>query len=151
MKLFKNAVKTSKKHELVICSLLVLYLVLNVQTPNEIAPLFNNLVAQILLCILALSVFVNVNPVLGVIVLISTFEFIRRTSKLSVGHALKNFMPTQSNRDEIINAVNDNPIPKTLEEEVVDRMAPVGGVQAPEIPASSFSPVLNNLHDASSI
>lgn len=151
MKLFKRAVKTTKKHELVIGSLLVLYLVLNVQTPNEIAPMFNNLIAQILLSILALSIFVNVNPVLGVIVLISTFEFIRRTSKLSVGYAIKNFMPTQSHKDEIINAVNENPIPKTLEEEVVDRMAPVGGVQAPELSGSSFSPVLNNLHDASSI
>lgn len=151
MNLFKKAVKTSKKHELVLGCLLVLYILFNIQTPSVLAPFVNNLVAQILIGILALSIFVNVNPILGVVVVIATFEFLRRTNKLSVSYARNNFVPSESHKSEILDAVNNNPIPKTLEEEVVDQMAPLGGVEKPELPNAGFSPVLDNLHDASAL
>lgn len=151
MNFLKNAVKTSKKHEMVLGCFLVLYIVLNVQTPNALAKFLNNPIAQILLGILALSIFVNVNPILGVIVIISAVEFIRRTNKKSVTFALDNYVPSESNKSKILNAVNENPIPKTLEEEVVEQMAPLGGEDRPELPGANYAPVLNNLHDASSI
>lgn len=151
MNFLKNAVKTSKKHEMVLGCFLVLYILLNVQTPQVLAKFLNNPIAQFLVAIFVLSIFVNVNPILGVIVIIAAVEFVRRTNRKSVTFALDNFVPSESNKSKILDAVNENPIPKTLEEEVVDQMAPLGGEDRPEIPDANYAPVLNNLHDASSI
>ena len=143
--------KTSKKHEMVLGCFLVLYIFFNVQTPEVLAPFLNNLVSQILVAILALSIFMNVNPILGVIVVISAFELVRRSNKHSVSYAVNNYIPSESNKSDVLYAVNNNPIPKTLEEEVVDKMAPLGGEEKPELSNAGYSPILNNLHDASSI
>ena len=151
MNFLKNAIRTSKKHEMVLGCLLVLYIIFNVQTPSVLSKFLNNPVAQLLVAVLAMSIFVSVNPILGVIVVVAAVEFVRRTNRKSVSFALDNYVPSESNKSKILNAVNENPIPKTLEEDVVDQMAPLGGENRPELPDSNYSPVLNNLHDASSI
>jgi len=151
MNFLKNAIRSSKKHEILLGCVLALYIIFNIQTPAVLAPVLNNLIAQVLVAILALSIFMNVTPILGVIVVIAAFELVRRSNRHSLTYALNNYIPSESNKSEILNAVNENPIPKTLEEEVVDEMAPLGGENRPEIPNAAYSPVLNNLHDASSI
>lgn len=151
MNLLKSAVRTSKKHEIVLGCLLVLYIMFNVQTPNVIASVFNNPAVQLILAIFALSILVNVNPILGIIIIIACVEFVRRSSKKFVPYALNNYIPNESKKEKVMNAVNVNPFNNTLEEEVVQKMAPLGGEDKPSLSDAGYSPVLNNLHDASSI
>jgi hypothetical protein len=62
--------------------------------------------------------------------------------------ALKQYGPSQARMDSQFNAMNQ--FPYTLEQEVVKKMAPIPYSNSLMHPVS-FTPLLNNLHDASPI
>jgi hypothetical protein len=61
--------------------------------------------------------------------------------------AMTKFLPTEEVKSQHLSAFNQFPV--TLEEEVVQKMAPLQS--GPAMGPKSFTPVLNELHDAANI
>jgi hypothetical protein len=144
----KFLMKQEKQHEIVLFVLLVLYIIFNERTPDEIAKYVDNIYGQILVVLLAVTVFVSTNPVVGVLAFFAAYEFIRRSSHATGTFGIETFTPTEDKKAETMKAMN--PVPsKTLEEELVESLTPIAPNN--DVGASdegTFQPVLNNLYGA---
>lgn len=142
----KKLIRSEKRHQLLLGIVFVLYILLNVQTPKMIAGLVNNLVGNVVIILVALTILMNSHPVVGVLGLVVAYELIRR-SGVSDGTYNTNYLTTEKAKSVDFAKFNDFPV--TLEEEVVSKMAPV--IRNDDPPHSEYTPVLDDLHDAAGI
>ena len=80
MNIVNNLFKREKQHELLLGVIFVLYLVLNLQTPLFISQVIDTTFGSVVLLLLGLSLFMQVNPIIGVLGLVVIFEIIRRAN-----------------------------------------------------------------------
>lgn len=134
--------------EMVLLACFVIYVILPIPTPNFLAGVLDSSLGMLVLFIVAIFLFFYVNPVLGVVFLFVAYELLRRSSKL-VGHAaIVKHTPSQAKKD--VQMAQMNPAKKeTLEEEIVDKMAPVGHSDLSIYTPSSFKPVSESVGSAS--
>jgi hypothetical protein len=142
--------KTQNIGQLMLTILFVIYLIMGYKTPEPLANLIDTLPGKVIVIILALSLFVNVHPVLGVLGLIVAYDLIRMSGISSGTDALNKYLPTQEKVDSQLTAFNQ--FSYTLEQEMVKKMAPLnksnefyGG------PGQEYKPVLDNIRDAAYI
>ena len=136
-----------KEHvgQMALTILFLIYLIMGYKTPEPIANVIDTLVGKIVVVVVALSLFIHVNPILGVLGLLVAYDLIRRSSISTGSDALQRYMPTQQKVNSQFTAFNQ--FPYTLEQEVVKKMAPI--VQSgSSLTQASYKPVLDNLHDA---
>jgi len=134
--------------EMVLALLFVLYIVLPVEMPELISQLIDGSMGMLVLFGLAVYMFFNVNPVLAVLFVFVAYELLRRSSKTTGKEVIMKHTPSQAKKDEKMK--NMNPVKKeTLEEEIVDKMAPVGKSEMLSYVTSSFSPVAEEVNGAS--
>jgi hypothetical protein len=88
------------------------------------------------------------HPILAVLALFVEFDLIRRSSQSTGISALQKYAPTEEKKSSQFSAYNQ--FPYTLEQEIVAKMAPVMQ-SGSSITQASYKPLLDNLHDASSI
>jgi hypothetical protein len=90
----------------------------------------------------------HTNPILAVLALFVAFDLMRRSSNATGIDALKQYAPTEEKKASQFSVYNQ--FPYTLEQEVVKKMAPIvqSGYSLGKAP---YSPILENLHDASPI
>ena len=105
------------------------------------------MIGRIIIILLSLSVFVHSSPVVGILGLVVAFVLIKRSEGSDVSYALKNYLPTEKNKSDDLNILNQFPV--TLEEEVVKKMAPI--VTNPPPTSSNFKPVLEPLYSAAPV
>ena len=55
----KNIFKTDKKHQFLLGIVLIIYILADIQTPLELAKLIDNVYGNIVVVLIALSIFVN--------------------------------------------------------------------------------------------
>ena len=134
----------SHRHQLLLLVVLILYIVLNIQTPPTLAHLIDNIYGNIAVILCAFYLLANSNPIVGVIALFAAYELIKRSSHSTGTTAIQKFLPSEMKKGVHISAFNQFPV--TLEEEVVSQMAPI--VKSNEAPNMNYSPVLDALHDA---
>lgn len=119
MHLVDELFKKDKQHQLVLGVAFVLYLLLNMQTPSVISQLIDTTFGSIVLLLLALSLFLQVNPIIGVLGLAVAFEMIRRSSG---AYDLSRFVPNEEKKFQQMKAYNapdENRFNYTLEQEMV--------------------------------
>ena len=134
--------------QLILCILFIIYLLIGLNIPNSVATLIDNIYGKVIIIIVALTLFVNFNPILGVLGFIVAYELIRRSSISTGTYGLEKYMPTETKKYSDLTSLNQ--FPYTLEQEVVKKMAPMK--QSEETSSSAtFFPVLDNLHDAASV
>ena len=63
----KNLFLKGNKYQLVLIVLFVLYILLDIKTPENLAYLFDNMFGQIVIILGALALFLNSHPVVGVL------------------------------------------------------------------------------------
>jgi hypothetical protein len=142
MELFKNLLTGMKQHEILLLILLVTYIVFNVRTPETLAKIISeNILAQGVVYLIALSLFRYSKPVIGVLGLIAAYELVQRSKQRSGRKAVQKYLPSQDKMNSALNAFNQ--FPPTLEEEVVATMAPI--VRNGPVGAASFVPILDNI------
>jgi hypothetical protein len=136
--------------QLLLSILFVIYLIMGYKTPEPLASWIDTLAGKVVVIVIALSLFVIVHPILGVLGLLVAYDLIRRSSVASGTDALKKYLPTQEKVDSQFTAFNQ--FPYTLEQEMVKKMAPLnksnefyGG------PGQDYKPVLDNTRDAAYI
>lgn len=148
METFSSLFKKEHIGELFLVVLLIIYLVMGFKTPESVANLVDTLIGKVVIFITIIFLFMNCNPILAVLALFVGFDLIRRSSMTTGLDALQKFVPTEEKKSSQFTAFNQ--FPYTLEQEVVAKMAPIreSGSSLTQAP---YKPLLDNLHDASTI
>jgi hypothetical protein len=148
MDTFNTLMRQEKQHEMVIFVLLILYIVFTPSVPHALAEYAESTIGQVIVIILAITLFLSTNPVVGILGFLAAYEFIRRASRVTGVYGIETFSPTEEKKKQIMTAMNPAPV-KTLEEELVDSLVPISPND--EIGLSdggSFQPVLGPLYGA---
>lgn len=139
-------VKKEHTGQLVLAVVFIIYLVMGYKTPESVANLVDTLVGKVVLFLIVISLFMYANPILAVLALFVAFDLLRRSSASTGLGALAKYAPTEEKKMSQFTAFNQ--FPYTLEQEVVNKMAPIVRTGSTLVPAS-YKPLLENLHDAS--
>ncbi len=142
---FKNLFQKDNLGELSLTILFIIYLIMGYKLPHEVSNRISTPIGKIAVILIALSLFIYCNPILGIIALFVAFDLIRRTDVYTGIDALKKYAPTEEKKSSQFTAFNQ--FPYTLEQEVVNRMAPIVRTES-TLFAASYKPMLENLHDA---
>ena len=148
MDTFNTLMRQEKQHEIVIFVLLILYIVFTPSVPHALAEYAESTTGQIIVIILAITLFVSTNPVVGILGFLAAYEFIRRSSHVTGVYGIETFSPTEQKKQEVMAAMNPAPV-KTLEEELVDNLVPISPNDNIGLTdGGSFQPVLGPLYGA---
>ena len=147
MKLF-NTFKKMTKLEVALSILFVLFIILPLNVPDLFANLIDTSLGMIVIFGLAVYMFFHVNPVVAVLFVFVAYELLRRSSKRTGKAIIQKHTPTQEKKDEKMKKMNPEK-KETLEEEIVDKMAPVGKSDMISYVTTSFSPIAEEVGSAS--
>lgn len=147
MKYLRSLLKSERKHSVVLEVLLSIYVLFNIQTPFGLAKLVDTTIGNVVVVVLALTMFAAAGPIAGILALLASYVLITRSSRVTGGAYRQDETESEEIKMKMLEQYNE--FPKTLEEEVVSDMAPIirndGGKQA------DYKPVLNDLFDAAPI
>lgn len=148
MDTFRTLMREEKQHEMVIFVLLILYIVFTPAVPYALAEYAESTAGQVIVVILAITLFLSTNPVVGILGFLAAYEFIRRASRVTGVYGIETFSPTEQKKKEVMTAMNPAPV-KTLEEELVDTLVPISPNDNIGLTdGGSFQPVLGDLYGA---
>lgn len=140
--------KNMSQLELSVAAILVLYIVLPVDAPNMVCDWVDGPVGMIGVFTVAVYLFLHANSLLAVLFLFAAYELLRRCSNVTGKAVIMKHTPTQAKKDQKMKKMN--PTKKdTLEEEVVEKMAPIGKSEMSKFISSGFSPVSEDVGSAS--
>jgi hypothetical protein len=155
MQLFKipeinipNPLKSLSRLELILFAIFVLYLVFPIDTPDLLAGMIDSPLGMLFIFILGVYLFFFTNPILGVIFILFAYELLRRSANKIGRQTIIKYTPSQQKKDAQMNAMNP-PKKETLEEEVVDKLAPIGHSDPSIFTESAFKPVADPVPNAS--
>lgn len=143
-----NTFKKMTKLEIALSILFVLFIILPLNVPDLFANLIDNSLGMIVIFGLAVYMFFHVNPVVAVLFVFVAYELLRRSSKRTGKAIIQKHTPTQEKKDEKMKKMNPEK-KETLEEEIVDNMAPVGKSDMISYVTTSFSPIAEEVGSAS--
>ena len=134
--------------ETAVIVMLISYLALPIQLPDMFANMIDSPMGTIGIFILSVYLFFNANPLIAVLFVFVAYEMFRRSSNATGKAAMIKYTPTQARKDEKMKKMN--PVKTTsLEEEVVNEMAPVGKSDISVFTTSTYKPVAENVGGAS--
>jgi hypothetical protein len=148
MQNLKDIIKAENRQQLVLGVVLILYIILNVKTPKLLSDLIDTIYGNIVVVIVAMVLFSNSNPVVGVLSIVAAYFLIKRSSITTGSFAIQKFLPSEESRSEDFSKLNEVPI--TLEEQMVFKMAPLVKHDS-QYPDANYKPVLDSLHEAAPI
>lgn len=141
----KKAFTKAQKSHLLLSVLFIIFLLFDIQIPRVIASLVDTTLGNVAVVIASLSLFYTKNNVLAVLGLVVAYEIIRRSTGV---YGLMNHVPTQAQKDKMMEKMNENIKHSSLEEEMVSKILPV--VSGDFLPPK-YEPVLDNLYNATSL
>ena len=147
MKNLNDLFKEEKRHEMLLGLIFVIYILMDVDTPKSLAELIDNVYGNAIVAIFAITLFAHTNPVVGILGIIAAYQLVKRSSVETGPHGIRNYRPSEDKKMMDFAKCNDFPV--TLEEEMVDKMAPL--VKHDAAANVDYKPVLDSLHDAAPI
>jgi hypothetical protein len=141
----KKTITKAQKSHLVLIALFIIFILFDVPVPTVVSSLVDTTLGNVVVIFGALSLFYCKNNVLAVLGLVVAYELIRRSAGI---YGLLNHVPTQENKDKMMNSFNENIKHSTLEEEMVSNILPL--VSGP-VGTPNYEPVLDNLYSATSL
>lgn len=148
MNSFTELLKKEHMGEFILIVLMIIYLIMGFKTPDMLANLIDNIVGKVVIILIVIYLFMHANPILAVVAAFVAFDLMRRSSETTGLGALQAYAPSEQKKMSQFSAFNQ--FPYTLEQEVVAKMAPIIRSGA-SLTSASYKPVLDNLHDASSL
>ena len=134
-----------KKNDLILVALFAVYLISNMHLPEGLNLLIDNNIGNIVIILGALILFLNSNPVVGVLGFLVAYELIRRASVSTGNDAIVKYVDTEDKKADKMRSYQP-PVPDvTLEEQVIDNMV---DFTESDLPASNVKPVLEKSHNA---
>ena len=110
MDTFRTLMRQEKQHEMVIFVLLILYIVFTPSVPPALAQYAESTMGQVIVVILAITLFLSTNPVVGILGFLAAYEFIRRSSRVTGVYGIETFSPTEKKKQEVMTAMNPAPV-----------------------------------------
>lgn len=148
MQNLSNIIKAENRQQLVLGIVLILYIILNVNTPKMLSELIDTIYGNIIIVVIAMILFSNSNPVVGVLSIVAAYFLIKRSSISTGSFAIQKYLPSEASRSDDFSKLNEMPI--TLEEQMVFKMAPLVTHNA-KYPDANYKPVMDSLHEAAPI
>jgi hypothetical protein len=142
--------RSLSKYEATLLVLFIIYLIFDIQPPDMFAAIIDTPLGMVFILLLTLMNFMKSNVILGVIGLFVAYEVVRRSARVNNRVPMTMYTPSQMNKDIELVQMNP-PQDKTLEEEMVDKMAPVGNSSLITYTMSEYKPVATEIHNASSV
>ena len=145
---FTNSLKSLKsqmRQHIVLAIILVLYILINIPTPNSLASLVDTTTGKIVVVMIVFGMF-QMNKVIGVLSFFAGYQLISRSGESTGTFAIQNYLPSEASK--VIDFSKYNNFPPTLEEEMVKQMAPI---VVDNNSSLDYKPVLDGLHDAAPI
>lgn len=134
--------------ETAVIVMLISYLALPIQLPDMFANMVDSPMGTIGIFILSVYLFFNANPLVAVLFVFVAYEMFRRSSNATGKAAMIKYTPTQARKDDKMKKMN--PVKTvSLEEEVVNEMAPIGKSDVSVFTTSTYKPVAENVGSAS--
>jgi hypothetical protein len=153
MNLIQSFLKKNPKENIILVALFILYAVVDVKTPYSIAKYIDTIWGHLIVIGLYAYMALKVHPIIAVLGIYVIYLLFKRSSISTGTAAMINYLPTEKNRMSEMVKLNQltpfNQFPVTLEEEVVQQMAPLqqGGLLGPK----TYVSVADDTHDAASI
>ena len=116
---YKDFMKKTKSHETLLIVILILYIIFDIPTPVNLITLFNNKIFQVILAVLIFSLFFYNHPFICILATIAFIILIKRSQQVT-----QMLIPNETTKAEIINSFNKTATSVTLEEDMVQKMAP---------------------------
>lgn len=126
--------------ENVLLIIFIIYLVLGLRMPTMVAEVIDSLVGKVVLFLMVIYLFVNTNPLLGILSVWVAYDLMRRSTSFS------EYAPSEANK--MLNPYNRYPY--TLEQEMVKKMAPLVNAGS-SFDKPSYKPTMDDLRDASTL
>jgi len=143
-----NSVKSFSQIEILLLAFFVIYLILPIQMPDFMSGMIDSPLGMLTIFIITVYLFFNANPILAVVYVFVAYELLRRSSQHTGRTTIIKYTPSQMKKDSQMKAMN--PVQKeTLEEEVVDKMAPIGHSDMSVYTVSDYKPIAENVGSAS--
>ena len=142
-----NLFKSFSQLEILLLVIFILYIVLPIQTPNFLASAIDSSLGMLTIFIVTVYLFFHVNPILAVVYIFVAYELLRRSARKTGGVSLIQYTPTQARKDSELKAMNP-PLAETLEEQIVQKMAPIGHSDPSIFTSSSYKPVADDIKNA---
>lgn len=136
-----------KSGEIILSILFVVYLLIGTKTPIFIANGVNTVIGKFILLFIAIIFFLYANPIVSILLLIVIYELIIR-SKQYVSTSYQQGLKTleQYPVDTTLIYCPDNTmkeVPRTLEQDVVEQMAPLCSTNN-QMLSASYKPMVEN-------
>jgi hypothetical protein len=137
--ILKELNKVSKQKENVLALVFILYILMDVPTPTLIADFIKETYGNLVVILLVVVMFLFLNPIIAILGLVAGYELIKR-SQIQTGTFKKNLLPsTEEKKFKQFERLNH--VPKTLEEELVKKMAPMTSSSGSS--SQNYKPVLD--------
>ncbi len=153
MQNFNDLIKAEKRHQVFLGLVFVIYILINIQTPESLAGLIDNVYGNIAVILGAFYLLAHCNPIIGIVGLYAAYELIKRSSHSTGTLAIQRYLPTELKKTGHLSAFNQFPV--TLEEEMVKQMAPLVSENGPAHlhykPASDDTHNAMDVHDTTSV
>ena len=147
---FSSYYQSLSKMEFGMLALFIIYLVMDIYPPEIMASYIDTSIGMVGILLTTLYVFMNYSPVLGVVFHFVAYEMVRRSARVNNRVPMMMYTPSQAKKDAELASMNP-PVAASLEEEVVEQMAPVGKSSLISYTMSEYKPVSSDIHNASAI
>ena len=142
-----NPFKTFSTIELSLLVVFIIYIILPIDTPTFLSGAIENPITLVVMFGITVYLFLYSNPILAILYIFVAYELLRRSSKPTVIKAVQH-TPTQVTKDKEMKQMNPKKA-DTLEEEIVEKMAPVGKSDVSVYVSSTYKPTAEKLVGAS--
>ena len=147
---FSSYYNSLSKMEFGMLALFIIYLVMDIYPPELFASYIDTSIGMVGILLTTLYVFINYNPILGVVFLFVAYEIVRRSARVNNRVPMMMHTPSQARKD--VEFAQMNPGSATsLEEDIVQQMAPVGKSSLISYTMSEYKPVSTDIHNALSL
>jgi len=148
---FGEFISSIPPQELVLFGLFVLYIVFPISTPSWLIPTINSSFGLAIVFFFTVYLLLYTTPILGFVAIFVAYELLRRSAALPSGEVSMMSYPapqTQSRKNAELKKMNP-PAEKSLEEHVIDSMAPVGKGNPIQFMESDYKPVSDKIQGGS--
>ena len=145
-----QSLKTKVNHESILGFIFILFLVFNFRIPTVVANLIDSYLGKILILLAVFYLFAKSHILLAVLGLLVAYKLLKSSFDVTgmATYDSFNHLKTEEQKWEGLPEIHS--FPYTLEEELVNKMS-VNNSYNTDYVKASYRPVLNNIHNASSI
>ena len=143
--------------EIIVAVLFVVYIVVPIPTPRMIAPYVESPLGMISIFCIIVALFLFTHPIVAILYLLVAYVLLQRSAAPHPQSSYIQYTPNANERaaavTQELNQMQNSPPPQsvTLEEDIVNKMAPVGKSEMPVFTPATFKPVASNMNGASLI